>query len=129
MGRRRSKRKAETKKKREPLDKQFNCPFYNHEKSREVTMWVVLYTECYYSQQKQFPFSQASNLFFAPVSDQIISSYFRINKTWNETKLRRNFVVESLTNLHTLYFKLTLKKCKRKKKRKGKEKKDRKIER
>ena len=32
------------KKKREPLDKQFNCPFCNHEKSCEVNMWVVLYT-------------------------------------------------------------------------------------
>ncbi|KAK3755595.1 hypothetical protein QZH41_017591 [Actinostola sp. cb2023] len=36
MGRRRSKRKAEPKKRREPLDVQFNCPFCNHEKSCEV---------------------------------------------------------------------------------------------
>ncbi|KXJ08361.1 transcription elongation factor 1 homolog [Exaiptasia diaphana] len=36
MGRRRSKRKPEPKKRREPLDVQFNCPFCNHEKSCEV---------------------------------------------------------------------------------------------
>ena len=33
MGRKRSKRKAESKKKREPLDKKFNCPFCNLTKS------------------------------------------------------------------------------------------------
>ena len=39
MGRRKSKRKAPTKKKAiEPLDTVFTCPFCNHEKSCEVNM-------------------------------------------------------------------------------------------
>ena len=39
MGRRKSKRKPETRKKNiEPLDTQFTCPFCNHEKSCEVKM-------------------------------------------------------------------------------------------
>ncbi|XP_046846589.1 transcription elongation factor 1 homolog [Xenia sp. Carnegie-2017] len=38
MGRRRSKRKAPTKKKNDPLESQFNCPFCNHEKSCDVKM-------------------------------------------------------------------------------------------
>ncbi|GLV38120.1 uncharacterized protein CBL_10087 [Carabus blaptoides fortunei] len=39
MGRRKSKRKAPTKRKAiEPLDQQFNCPFCNHEKSCDVKM-------------------------------------------------------------------------------------------
>ncbi|CAH3116470.1 transcription elongation factor 1 homolog [Pocillopora damicornis] len=38
MGRRRSKRKPAPKRRQDPLDKQFNCPFCNHEKSCEVRM-------------------------------------------------------------------------------------------
>ena len=39
MGRRKKKTKPPPKRKAiEPLDKQFNCPFCNHEKSCEVTM-------------------------------------------------------------------------------------------
>ena len=38
MGRRRSKRKPAPKRRQDPLDKQFNCPFCNHEKSCEVKM-------------------------------------------------------------------------------------------
>ena len=38
MGRRRSKRKAPSKKKNDPLESQFNCPFCNHEKSCDVKM-------------------------------------------------------------------------------------------
>ena len=38
MGRRRSKRKAPSKKKNDPLATQFNCPFCNHEKSCDVKM-------------------------------------------------------------------------------------------
>jgi len=39
MAKRKSKRKAPTKRKAlEPLDVQFNCPFCNHEKSCEVKM-------------------------------------------------------------------------------------------
>ena len=38
MGRRKSKRSAPQKKKNEPLDAIFDCPFCNHEKSCEVNM-------------------------------------------------------------------------------------------
>uniref|UniRef100_A0A915JLR9 Transcription elongation factor 1 homolog n=1 Tax=Romanomermis culicivorax TaxID=13658 RepID=A0A915JLR9_ROMCU len=39
MGKRKSKRKAPTKAKAvQPLDKQFNCPFCNHERSCEVKL-------------------------------------------------------------------------------------------
>ncbi|XP_064386819.1 transcription elongation factor 1 homolog [Halichondria panicea] len=38
MGRRKSKRKAPTKKRAGPLDSQFTCPFCNHERSCEVDM-------------------------------------------------------------------------------------------
>jgi len=39
MGKRKSKRKPEARKKNiEPLDSQFDCPFCNHEKSCEVKM-------------------------------------------------------------------------------------------
>ncbi|KAG8307564.1 Transcription elongation factor 1 [Homalodisca vitripennis] len=41
MGRRKSNRKPPPKRKAvEPLDIQFNCPFCNHEKSCEVTMYL-----------------------------------------------------------------------------------------
>ncbi|CAH1243393.1 ELOF1 [Branchiostoma lanceolatum] len=38
MGRRKSKRKPETRKKQDPLETQFTCPFCNHEKACEVKM-------------------------------------------------------------------------------------------
>ena len=38
MGRRKSKRGPGPKKRREPLDAIFDCPFCNHEKSCEVNM-------------------------------------------------------------------------------------------
>ena len=39
MGRRKSKRKPEARKKNiEPMDTQFTCPFCNHEKSCEVSI-------------------------------------------------------------------------------------------
>ncbi|XP_019645798.1 PREDICTED: transcription elongation factor 1 homolog isoform X2 [Branchiostoma belcheri] len=38
MGRRKSKRKPEAKKRQDPLETQFTCPFCNHEKACEVKM-------------------------------------------------------------------------------------------
>ncbi|XP_041519802.1 transcription elongation factor 1 homolog [Microtus oregoni] len=38
MGRKKSKRKPPPKKRTEPLDTQFTCPFCNHEKSCDVKM-------------------------------------------------------------------------------------------
>ena len=40
MGRRKSKRKAQGARKRDPLDKIFTCPFCNHEKACDVKMEI-----------------------------------------------------------------------------------------